>query len=280
MTLDVRPRPAEAQRAPADSGPALVEAQGLTVVRDGQHVLDHIDLTVRPREIVTIIGLNGSGKTTLARALLGLVRPAGGTVRRKRGLRVGYVPQMLDRDLALPITVRRFVGLSGRFTKAEIERVLETLRIAHLGEAQFATLSGGELRRVMLARALIRKPELLVLDEPMSGVDVAGQAEFYRLIGTLRQSLGCAVLLVSHDLHLVMAETDHVICLNHHVCCAGRPHAVVRDPSFVSLFGREVAEALAVYRHAHDHVHGPAGEIVEGAPAPAPAHESHEHGHG
>lgn len=276
MTLDVRPRPSGAVRPPEGTDSALIEAHGLTVSREGQLVLDHIDLTVRPREIVTIIGLNGSGKTTLARALLGLVHPFGGTIRRKPGLRVGYVPQMLARDFALPISVRRFVGLSGRFAKAEIERVLETLRIAHLAQAQFTTLSGGELRRVMLARALIRKPELLVLDEPISGVDVAGQAEFYRLVGTLRQSLGCAVLLVSHDLHLVMAETDHVVCLNHHVCCAGRPHAVVRDPSFVSLFGREVAEALAVYRHAHDHVHGPAGEIVEGAPA----HEHDGHGHG
>jgi zinc transport system ATP-binding protein len=185
---------------------------------------------------------------------------------------------MFARDLALPITVRRFVGLSGRYAKAEIARVLETLRIAHLSSAQLITLSGGELRRVMLARALMRKPELLALDEPMSGVDVAGQAEYYRLIGALRHGMGCAVLLISHDLHLVMAETDHVICLKHHVCCAGRPHAVVRDPSFVALFGREVAEALAVYRHAHDHVHGPAGEIVDGKGQAA--REPREHGHG
>lgn len=276
MTLDVRPPGTEVTQARADTRPALIEAVGLSVSREGQLVLDHIDLTLRPREIVTVIGLNGSGKTTLARALLGLVRPSSGTIRRKRSLRIGYVPQMFTRNFAMPIRVRRFVGLSGRFSRAEIEHVLEMLRIAHLGEAQFATLSGGELRRVMLARALIRKPELLVLDEPMSSVDVAGQAEFYRLIGTLRQNLGCAVLLVSHDLYLVMAETDHVVCLNHHVCCAGRPHAVVRDPNFVALFGHEVADSLAVYRHAHDHVHGPAGEIVEGAPVQEP----HEHGHG
>ena len=268
MTLDLLPRSTEAVRVPSASAPALIEARGVTVELDGRLVLDHIDITVLPHEIVTLIGLNGSGKTTLARALLGLIRPSSGTIVRKPGLRVGYVPQMLARDFALPISVRRFVGLSGRYRRAEIDQVLENLHIAHLANAQFAALSGGELRRVMLARALIRKPELLVLDEPMSGVDVSGQAEFYRLIGTLRQRLGCAVLLVSHDLYLVMAETDQVICLNHHVCCAGRPHAVVRDPSFVALFGREVAEALAVYRHAHDHVHGPAGEIVEGTTHP------------
>jgi zinc transport system ATP-binding protein len=276
--LDVLRRAPRARRLaplPVPGGGALLEAHGLTVMRDGQLVVDHVDLALRPREIVTVIGLNGSGKTTLVRALLGLVKPAGGTLERKKRLRVGYVPQMLARDVTLPITVRRFIGLAGRIPRVEIEHVLKTLNIGQLAQAQLTALSGGELRRVLLARALVRRPELLVLDEPMSGVDVAGQAEYYRLIGALRRSLGCAVLLVSHDLHLVMAETDHVICLNHHVCCAGRPQAVVRDPSFIALFGREVAEALAVYRHAHDHVHGPAGEIIEAAPAPLAEGQGH-----
>jgi zinc transport system ATP-binding protein len=250
----------------------LVAGRGLSVSFNGRLVLDHVDIDVRPREIVTVVGLNGSGKSTLARVLLGLIPADTGEIIKRPGLVTGYVPQVMSRDATLPLTVARFVGLAGRFETSTITARLTALGIGALAEAQLATLSGGELRRALIARALIRKPDLLVLDEPMSGVDVAGQVELYRIIGQSRREQGCGILLISHDLHLVMAETDHVICLNHHVCCAGGPGSVLKDPSFAALFGQDVADALAVYRHRHDHVHDAAGHVHPDD------HEHHAHG--
>lgn len=240
----------------------LITAQHLTLRRGGATVLDHIDFTIRPREIVTLIGPNGSGKTTLLKALLGLV-PATGTVIRKPGLRVGYVPQNFARDPSLPITVARFLGL---FAPAAAARAaMSRTGIAELGARQLSILSGGELARVLLARAIATEPELLILDEPLAGVDVAGEAALYHLIAELRDEIGCGVLLVSHDLHVVMAQADRVICLNGHVCCEGKAEQVVRDPAFVQLFGPRVADELALYVHRHDHSH-------------AHGHEEHLHG--
>jgi len=233
----------------------------MTVVLGGRTVLDHVDIEIRPQEIVTLVGLNGSGKSTLARALLGLTPLTDGHIERRRDLVIGYVPQTLTRDPTLPLTVERFVTLAGPVKRPRLAEELESLGVPHLAKAQLATLSGGELRRVLLARALLRRPNLLVLDEPMAGVDVAGQADLYRLIANIRRTHGCGILLISHDLHLVMAETDHVVCLNHHVCCAGGPEFVVRDPGFAALFGRDIAGALAVYRHHHDHTHDPDGAV-------------------
>jgi zinc transport system ATP-binding protein len=242
-------------------GQTLIAGAGLVVQFNGRTVLDHVDIAVAAREIVTVVGLNGSGKSTLARALLGLVPLASGMVTRAPGLRIGYVPQSVGRDPTMPLTVSRFVGLTPGAERGKIGGALQQLGIGALAHAQLSTLSGGEMRRALIARALIRDPQLLVLDEPMSGVDVAGQAELYRIIGSIRRVQGCGVLLISHDLHLVMAETDHVVCLNHHVCCAGAPRSVLGDPSFAALFGQDVTDALAVYRHAHDHVHDTAGHV-------------------
>lgn len=249
-----------ANQAPGTTEP-LISGHALTVVLGGRTVLDSVDIAIRPREIVTLIGLNGSGKSTLARALLGLTPLSAGRIERRPDLKIGYVPQTMTRDPALPLTVERFVALAGRASRAAIDAELEAFGVPHLSRAQVATLSGGELRRVLLARALLRNPNLLVLDEPMSGVDVSGQAELYRLIANVRNTRDVGILLISHDLHLVMAETDHVVCLNHHVCCAGGPEFVVRDPSFAALFGRDIAGALAVYRHHHDHTHDPDGAV-------------------
>ena len=248
-------------QAQAPDVPALVAGRGLTVRFGAQLVLDHVDVAIRPGDIVTLVGLNGAGKSTLARALLGLVPLSAGTLTRRPGLRVGYLPQSLERDPTLPLTVTRFVSLAGPASRGAIAAQLAELGISDLAKTQMAALSGGELRRVLLARALLRRPQLLVLDEPMAGVDVSGQAELYRMIATIRKTHGCGVLLISHDLHLVMAETDIVICLNHHVCCAGRPQSVVRDPRFAEVFGQDVADALAIYRHEHDHVHDPHGDV-------------------
>ena len=234
---------------------ALISARGLTVARDGRFLLQSIDLDIRPHEIVTVIGPNGAGKTTLVRALLGLIEPDSGTVLRQPGLRIGYAPQRFDVDRALPMTVARFLRLGGAHSDDEAAAALGEVGATRLIGQQIASLSGGELQRVVLARALLRKPQLLVLDEPVRGVDYAGEAELYELIGGLRDARSLGVLLVSHDLHVVMAKSDRVVCINGHVCCSGVPHAVARDPEYVRLFGADAARAFAVYHHEHDHRH-------------------------
>ncbi|MEQ8249023.1 MAG: zinc ABC transporter ATP-binding protein ZnuC [Alphaproteobacteria bacterium] len=239
----------------------LVDARGLTKRYGGHAVLDAVDLTLRRGELTTLIGPNGSGKTTLVRLLLGLERPNEGSVTAVEGLRVGYVPQVLHVDESLPITVRRFLALGGS-QKAEIETALAEVGASHVIGAPLQTISGGEMRRVLLARALLREPDLLVLDEPTAGVDLNGQAELYELINTVRRNKNCAVLLISHDLHVVMAATDHVVCLNHHVCCSGAPDAVSEHPEYLALFGPKAARTHAVYTHDHDHAHTVGGDVV------------------
>jgi zinc transport system ATP-binding protein len=237
---------------PAVTGP-LVEATGLTVRRAGRAVLDRVDLRVAPGEVVTLIGPNGAGKSTLVRALLGLVAPDAGHVRRRPGLRIGYSPQALVLDPVLPLTLARFLTLGARARRPELLAVLARVGIEDALDRPMTGLSGGELRRAVLARALLRRPELLILDEPMSGVDVTGQMELYELVARIRDETGAGVLLVSHDLHLVMARTDRVLCLDGHVCCAGRPLEVAGDPVFQRLFGRRLSDVMALYPHRHDH---------------------------
>lgn len=239
----------------------LLRLQGVSVRFDGRDTLDAVDLRVRPGEIVTLIGPNGAGKTTLVRVVLGLLTPDRGTVWRKPRLRIGYMPQKLQVDPTLPLSVQRFLRLVPGVTTVMARAALEEVGAAQVLDHPLQKISGGELQRVLLARALLRKPELLVLDEPVQGVDVAGQAALYRLIGRLRERYGCGVLMVSHDLHLVMSATDQVVCLNRHVCCSGHPEQVSGDPAFVELFGRD-ARGLAIYQHRHDHAHDLHGGVV------------------
>lgn len=220
-----------------------------------------IDLAVHRGEIVTLIGLNGSGKSTTAKLALGILAPDEGSVTPAPGLRIGYVPQKMSIDWTLPLTVERFMRLTATLTKAEIAAALESTGIAHLAGAEVRTLSGGEFQRAMLARAIARKPDLLVLDEPVQGVDFAGEIALYELIADIRDRLGCGILLISHDLHVVMAATDHVVCLNGHVCCRGTPQAVAESPEYRRLFGDRAAAAIAIYRHHHDHTHLPDGRV-------------------
>ena len=257
------------------AGEILLEAAAVDLRLGALEVLQGVDLTVRRGEIVTLIGPNGAGKTTLVRVVLGLVRPDRGRVALAPDLVIGYVPQRLHVDPVLPLDVRRFLTLGGAAGRERCQRALDEVGVSGLLDAALHELSGGELRRVVLARALLRDPDLLVLDEPVQGVDLGGQIELYELISRLRGQRACGVLMVSHDLHLVMAATDHVVCLNHHVCCAGRPETVSRDPEYITLFGPRAAEALALYSHAHDHRHDTHGNVValeDGAPEPgAPA---------
>ena len=245
--------------APFDTE-ALVSARGLRLDFQGRSVLMDVDIDVHAREIVTLIGPNGSGKTTLVRVLLGLLAPSRGDVRRRADLRIGYVPQRFDIDSAIPMTVERFLALGTRENGSRVASVLGEVGAERVLKRQLAEISGGELQRVVLARALLRDPNLLVLDEPVRGVDYQGEAELYTLIGRLRDNRGLGVLLVSHDLHVVMASSDRVICLNRHVCCSGVPETVAQHPEYVRLFGAEAARAFAIYHHEHDHRHDLAGE--------------------
>nr|WP_280842311.1 metal ABC transporter ATP-binding protein [Aureimonas populi] len=258
---------------------ALLTGRGLGVRRGGRWLVRHVDLRVAPGEIVTLIGPNGSGKSTTVKALLGIERPDEGQVLRRAGLNVGYVPQKLAVDATLPLDVERMMRLTRRLPERDLRAALEETGVPHLRKARMAELSGGEFQRVLLARAIAGRPELLVLDEPVQGVDHAGEISLYELIADIRRRLGCGILLVSHDLHIVMAQTDTVICLNGHVCCQGSPQSVAQSPEYVSLFGARGAGALALYRHDHDHAHLSDGRVVpvpheagcaHHAPAPLP----------
>lgn len=234
---------------------SLVEARGLSVRLGRAMVLQNVDFTIAPGEIVTIVGPNGSGKSTLLRALIGALRPDAGQVTRQKGLRLGYVPQRLHIDPSLPITVDRFLNLPAPAPVDARRAALIRAGAGGLTGRQMTRLSGGQFQRVLLARALLCEPQLLILDEATQGLDQPGSAAFYRLIEEVRRDLGCAVLMVSHELHVVMAASDRVICLNGHVCCEGAPQHVASAPEYRALFGSGTGGALALYRHDHDHAH-------------------------
>ena len=256
----------------------LVGLENLSVEFNGKPVVDSVNLDVYRGDILTVIGPNGAGKTTLIRTILGIQKPTRGTVRLARNLVIGYVPQHLALETTLPLSVKRFMLLS-RHPLAECKAALARTGVEHLLNASVHHLSGGETQRLLLARALVRKPDLLVLDEPAQGVDINGQAALYGLIRELRDELNCGVIMISHDLHLVMAATDRVICLNQHICCSGHPADVSHDPAFIETFGHQVAESLAVYHHHHNHSHDLHGEIVSKNQTPEASDQQECSGH-
>lgn len=233
----------------------LIEARRISVRLNGALVLDHVSLQIRPGEILCVIGPNGSGKTTLVRSLLGLQALTEGEIRRAPSLHIGYVPQKMPIDPTFPLSVERFLGMANNNRQAIRRTSAEAGLAPDALTKPLHALSGGEFQRALLAHALLREPTLLVLDEPTQGVDVTGQSELYQLIDRLRKSKGFGVLLVSHDLHLVMAASDHILCLNRHVCCEGKPEAVSQHPEYLAMFGPQAGLALAPYTHHHDHRH-------------------------
>ncbi|MCL7941728.1 metal ABC transporter ATP-binding protein [Halomonas sp. ATCH28] len=230
----------------------LLSIDDLHVALGGRTVLEGIDLHLDRGEIVTLVGPNGSGKSTLLRTIIGAVAPAHGRLVGHPGLTIGYVPQRLAIDATLPMTVTRFLNLPRRHPPQAIRQALEQACVPGLGRQQVTDLSGGQFQRILLARALLEKPDLLLLDEATQGLDHRGTADFYRQIACVRRELGCAVLMVSHELHVVMRASDRVVCLNRHICCQGTPERVLASPAYQALFGPDTGDALAFYRHDHD----------------------------
>ena len=234
---------------------SLVEISNLDIRLGSNTVLHNVEMRVEPGEIITIVGPNGSGKTTLLKAIIGAIKPSAGWVKKSSGLRIGYVPQRLHIDATLPITVRRFLSLPYSVSDSVAQDALTTAGVKDLGMQQMTGLSGGQFQRLLLARALLGRPQLLLLDEATQGLDQPGSAAFYRQIETVRQHLDCSVLMVSHELHVVMAASDRVICLNGHICCHGAPGQVATAPEYRALFGSGTQGALALYQHEHTHSH-------------------------
>lgn len=249
--------------------PPLLSLEHVSLERAGRFLVEDVSLRVAVGEVVTLIGPNGAGKTTTVRLALGLEEPSRGTVTRAPGVVVGYVPQRLAVDRAMPLTVDTMLHMTPGLDRCALKRWRGEAGVESLGDASVHRLSGGELQRVLLTRALARNPDLLVLDEPTQNMDVPGQAALYALIRKARDALGCGVLMVSHDLHVVMAATDHVICLNGHVCCHGSPEHVRRNPVYEQLFG-PLGQDMAIYAHGgHDHAHGLEDHVH---------HHGHDHG--
>ena len=236
-----------------------VSLKNVSVNAGALRILENISLEIPKGRIITLIGPNGAGKTTLLKVVLGIISPNSGTVERADGLKTGYVPQKFQIPLSAPMTVKRFLTLNADHSNEKKQAVMAETGISHLMRRQIHHLSGGEMQRLLLARVLLEDPDLLVLDEPAQGLDPVGEENFYALIETLNENRGCAVLMVSHDLHVVMAKTHRVICINRHICCSGKPDEIISLPGYASLFDGAHSH-LALYKHKHDHIHENCGE--------------------
>ena len=248
-------------------GSTLISLDKVNKRFGSHHVLQNISMQLNQGEITTLIGPNGAGKSTLVRIILGLLTADSGSVQRGANLSIGYMPQKLHIDPTLPISTCRFLQLADTSHQA-CHQALDSVGIGHLAATPIQKLSGGEMQRALLARAILRQPNLLVLDEPAQGVDINGQNALYKMIADLSKSLNCGVLMVSHDLHMVMSATDQVVCLNHHICCHGRPEQVTQNPAYLDIFGQ-----TAIYAHNHDHQRSVHGEVFD-------ADGVHQHGEG
>lgn len=233
----------------------LITAKNINLTLDKKHILNNVSLEVKKNDFITIIGPNGAGKSMLLKCLMGLVKINNGVVEKKENLKIGYVPQTIERIQSMPLSVLGFLKLRKKFSDVELNEIAGEVGILEILNKQFYNLSGGEMQRVLLARALLGSPEILILDEPAQNLDLSGQLSFYKLLENIYQKRQIAILMVSHDLHFVMASSKQVICLFHHICCAGEPHAITKDPEFISMFGNDMTKMMAVYNHSHDHVH-------------------------
>jgi len=246
----------------AQDNSSLITLNNAGIFRSGRWLVRGVSLSVEKGGILTLIGPNGSGKSTTAKMALGILRPDEGNAHRRQELKIRYVPQKISIDWTVPLKVRRLMSLTGRVSRKQADEAMSLTGTLHLANSEVRTLSGGEFQRVLLARAIAFKPDLLVLDEPVQGVDYKGEIEMYELIRNIRDDLQCGVLLISHDLHIVMAATDYVVCLNGHVCCFGTPKTVASSQEYKALFGSRTGSGLAIYEHHHDHQHLPDGSVL------------------
>ena len=240
---------------------SLIELNNCGVFRNDKWLVRGISLKVFKGQIVTLIGPNGSGKSTTAKIALGILKPDEGTNFIQEGIKISYVPQKISIDWSLPLRVIDFMNL---IEKNNINNIIETLSITGIGDLLYQdvrNLSGGEFQRLLMARAIIKEPDFLVLDEPVQGVDYPGEIALYKTIQEIVKNVKCGILLISHNLHVVMSQTDHVICLNGHVCCSGAPKSIIKEPEYIKLFGESMDPTLALYEHEHDHKHLPDGSI-------------------
>ena len=238
----------------------LVKLKDVGFEQNGKWLVKGVSLQVEKGKIVTLIGPNGSGKSTTAKIALGIYKNIEGQVEKFTN-NIGYVPQKISIDWTLPLRVKDFMLLTDNLKDDVLDEALTLTGVKHLKDKNLGNLSGGEFQRVLLARAISKKPELLVLDEPVQGVDFTGEIALYELIKKISEKLNCGILLISHDLHTVMTATDHVVCLNGHVCCSGSPKDVARNNEYKALFGEQASQTLSVYEHKHDHEHSNDGEI-------------------
>ena len=238
----------------------LVKLKDVGLKRNDKWLVKGVSLVVEKSKIITLIGPNGSGKSTTAKIALGLHKNIEGEVQKLTN-KIGYVPQKISIDWTLPLRVKDFMLLTDDLNDKLIDEALTLTGVDHLKNKNLGNLSGGEFQRVLLARAISKKPELLVLDEPVQGVDFTGEIALYKLIKKISENLNCGILLISHDLHTVMSATDHVVCLNGHVCCSGSPLDVAKNKEYKALFGEQASQTLSIYEHKHDHVHSSDGEI-------------------
>ena len=238
----------------------LVKLDNVGISINDKWLVKGVSLQVEKNKIVTLIGPNGSGKSTTAKIALGIHKNIIGDVKKFTN-KIGYVPQKISIDWTLPLRVKDFMTLTESLENETITEALSLTGVIHLKEKNLSDLSGGEFQRVLLARAISKKPELLVLDEPVQGVDFTGEIALYELIKKICDELNCGILLISHDLHTVMTATDHVVCLNGHVCCSGSPIDVAKNNEYKALFGEQASQILTRYEHRHDHIHTEEGEI-------------------
>ena len=238
----------------------LVKLNNAGFKQNDKWLVEGVSLTVERGKIVTLIGPNGSGKSTTAKIALGIYKNIEGSVEKYTN-KVGYVPQKISIDWTLPLRVYDFMLLTENIKDEAIDEALTLTGVIHLKNKNLGNLSGGEFQRVLIARAISKKPELLVLDEPVQGVDYTGEISLYELIKKISDTLNCGILLISHDLHTVMTATDHVVCLNGHVCCSGTPLDVAKNNAYKTLFGEQASQILSVYEHKHDHEHLDEGSI-------------------
>ena len=239
---------------------SLVTLKNAGVFKDDKWLVKGITFEINNGQIVTLIGPNGSGKTTTAKMILNILKPSEGSVSVKTS-NISYLPQKINIDWSIPLRVIDFMNITSEINKTEVFENLKLTGVENLIEKNLVDLSGGEFQRVLLARAISRKPQLLILDEPVQGVDFNGEIKLYQLIKNISEKFNCGILLISHDLHFVMSSTNHVICLNGHVCCSGTPHDVAKDPSYIEIFGENAASTLSLYKHDHDHYHNQDGSI-------------------